>query len=218
MKFLAVTNGQRDASALEITLNALQIGTNVCSMLIPKLRQFLQCLVDNLLQLSQEFGIQPHGATGARLRMQSSTRAELSPRKGSTPVIIRRALRQRKTDRFWRQVPCPYLFRRHVGDGADGCSRAGQADHRSAFARALDRPRSIRQWRDLRKPEVEDFGMTSFRDKDVPRFDVSDERFPPREPRPSLGNLDPDEQGRTVPRVCQRCAAAASYLPEIPWR
>ena len=86
------------------------------------------------------------------------------------------------------------LFGRHVGDRAYGRSRAGQVlFDRCAFGGGRLRARQLRQ------SEVEDFGLTAFRNEDVGRLDVAMDNFFGVRGVERVGDLDGQgEQGLGV--------------------
>ena len=61
----------RHSSALAVALQPLQIGANICGVLVAQIAILLQRLVDDLFQFRRNFPVQLGGGTGSRFRIAS---------------------------------------------------------------------------------------------------------------------------------------------------
>ena len=77
-----------DASGAGVAAQAFEVGAEFGGVLVTEVAIFFESLADDAFEFGWNFGMQARGRKGARLRMASKIRPEVSPRKGSDPVAI----------------------------------------------------------------------------------------------------------------------------------
>ena len=114
---------------------------------------------------------------GVPSRMALKMTPELSPRNGSVPVAISyKHCAEGKQIGAGIQFFGSHLFRRHISDGAERSTGAGQVllAHRRLLGRCSRRfHHSAANWRHFRQPKIQNLGVSALGDEDVGRLDVA---------------------------------------------
>ena len=164
-------------------------------------------------------GIQPHRGGWLSMKDGVEDRADVSPRNGSVPVAISYSTTPNENRSVRASNSLPYhLLRRHVGERPHRGARAGQIFRRidrrgSGFGPA----RRLR--RQFGQTKIQNLGVSARGNEDVSRLDVAMHDALGVGGVQRIGDFDRQAAAASrFPADARRCDAAASFLPETPWR
>ncbi len=160
----------------------LQIGPHIRSVLVAHVPILLQRLVDDLFQLGRKVGIQPHcGNWVAFENRVEDDRGTIAPEGQCAGCHLVQHSAERKQIAARIQFFRARLLRRHVGDGAERRTRAGEvlvvnrAGH-GVGCRGVGCCNFARRagcGSDLRQAEIQYLGVPALGHEDVRRLDVA---------------------------------------------
>ncbi len=208
-------------TGVEITLEALQIGAHLGSVLVAQVAIFFERLVDDVLKLERQVGIQADRHQGSAIQDGVEDHAGSVAAKGREPGshFVEDDAEGEKIG-AGIEVLAPHLLGRHVGDGAEGRSGTGKvlrADGAGGLrVLGITATAAHEFGGKLGEAEIENLHVTALGDEDVAGFNVAMNDAFGMGGVEAVGNLNCEaDQGLGVERTAGNHGAQSKAVEEL---